>query len=329
MKNPQIKVRFTAALVTVFTAMAVFSAGVMQATAQDFPSRPLTLVAPYPAGSATDNVARPLAIALQSILGQPVIVDNRAGAQGVIGADFVARSKPDGYTLLVASSTMFAGTGLVKNLPYDPITAFQPVSGIGSTSMMFMVRADSPVRTVADLIQTGKNQSTPLAIGFGAASAQVTLAMFASASGANVTPVPYRGTPQALTDLAGGQIPVAVVDIGNGVAQIKAGRLRALAISARTRSAAAPDVPVLSETLKGAALETLIAVVAPAGTPAAVVEKLDQAILQALTRPELKAAFATTTTEVVPVPTAELMQMLRTETPKWHALIKAAGIEPQ
>ena len=300
-----------------------------QAMAQEFPSRPLTLVAPYPAGSATDNVTRPLAIALQAILGQAVIVDNRAGAQGVIGADFVARSKPDGYTLLVASSTMFAGTGLVKSLPYDPMTAFQPVSGIGSTSMMFMVRADSPVKTVADLIYTGKNQSAPLAIGFGAASAQVTLAMFASASGSNVTPVPYRGTPQALTDLAGGQIPVAVVDIGNGVTQIKGGRLRALAISARTRSAAAPDVPVLSETLKGAALETLIAVVAPAGTPPAVVEKLDQAIRQALTKPELKAAFATTTTEVVPVATAELVQMLKTETPKWHALIKAAGIEPQ
>ncbi len=308
---------------------ALFSGGMVQAIAQDFPSRSVTLVAPYPAGSATDNVARPLAIALQAILGQAVIVDNRAGAQGVIGADFVARSKPDGYTLLVASSAMFAGAGLVKNLPYDPMTAFQPVSGIGSTSMMFMVRADSPVKTVADLIQSGKNQSAPLAIGFGAPSAQVTLAMFASASGSNVTPVPYRGTPQALTDLAGGQIPVAVVDIGNGVAQIKAGRLRALAISARNRSSAAPDVPVLSETLKGAVLETLIAVVAPVGTPPAVVEKLDQAIRQALTRPEVKAAFATITTEVVPVATAELLQMLKTDTPKWHALIKAAGIEPQ
>ena len=323
MKKLQVKAWLSVALFT------VVSVGVTQAMAQDFPSRPVTLVAPYPAGSATDNVARPLAIALQSILGQPVIVDNRAGAQGVIGADYVARSKPDVYTLLVASSTMFAGASLVKNLPYDPMTAFQPVSGIGSTSMMFMVRADSPVKTVADLIQSGKNQSAPLAIGFGAASAQVTLAMFASASGSNVTPVPYRGTPQALTDLAGGQIPVAVVDIGNGVAQIKAGRLRALAISARTRSLAVPDVPVLSETLKGAALETLIAVVAPASTPPAVVEKLDQAIRQALTRPEVKAAFATTTTEVVPVATAELTQMLKADTPKWHALIKAAGIEPQ
>ena len=299
------------------------------AVAQDFPTRPVTLVAPYPAGSATDNVSRPLAIALQSILGQPVIVDNRAGAQGVIGADYVARSKPDGYTLLVASSTMFAGSSLIKNLPYDPTTAFQPVSGIGSTSMMFMVKADSPVKTVSELILQGKNPGAPLAIGFGAASAQVALAMFTSASGAHVIPVPYKGTPQAMSDLSGGQIPVAVVDIGNGVAQMKSGRLRPLAISAKARSAAAPDVPVLSETLKGAALETLIAVVAPAGTPPAVVEKLDKAIRQALTRPEVKAAFANTTTEVVPVATAELVQMLKVDTPKWHALIKAAGIDPQ
>ena len=307
----------------------VLSLGATHAVAQDFPVRPVTLVAPYPPGSATDNVSRPLAIALQSILGQPVIVDNRAGAQGVIGADYVARSKPDGYTLLVASSTMFAGTSLVKNLPYDPTAAFQPVSGIGSTSMMFMVKTDSPVKTVADLIQSAKNPSAPLAIGFGAASAQVALAMFTSVSSSHVIPVPYKGTPQAMTDLAGGQISVAVVDIGNGVAQMKAGRLRPLAISAKARSAAAPEVAVLSETLKGAALETLIAVVAPAGTPPAVVEKLDKAIRQALTRPEVKAAFANTTTELAPVATAELAQMLKVDTPKWHALIKAAGIEPQ
>lgn len=315
--------------IMVWLSAALLGVAAPHVMAQDFPVKPITLVAPYPAGSATDNVARPLAIALQSILGQPVIVDNRAGAQGVIGADHVARSKPDGYTLLVASSSMFAGASLVKSLPYDPATAFAPVSGIGATSMMFMVRADSPVKTVADLIQSGKNQTAPVAIGFGAASAQVTLAMFTNASGSHVTPVAYRGTPQALTDLAGGQIPAAVVDIGNGVAQMKAGRLRPLAISAKARSSAAPDVPVLSETLKGAALETLIAVVAPAGTAPAVVEKLDKAIRQALSRPEVKAAFATTTTEVVPLTTAELTQLLKVDTPKWHALIKAAGIEPQ
>ena len=315
--------------IKIWLSVATLCISAPHAMAQEFPARTVTLVAPYPAGSATDNVARPLAIALQGILGKPVIVDNRAGAQGVIGADHVARSKPDGYTLLVASSAMFAGASLVKNLPYNPMTAFQPISGIGSTSMMFMVKADSPVKSVTDLIQSGKRSNAALSMGYGAASAQVVLAMFTRASGIDVLPIPYKGTPQVMTDLAGGQITVAIVDIGNGVAQMKSGRMRPLAISAKSRSLAAPEVPALSETLEGAELETLIAVVAPAGTPPAVVEKLDRAIRQALTKPEVKAAFAIATTEVKPMATADLMQLLKTDMPKWQALIKAAGIEPQ
>ncbi|MES2537219.1 MAG: tripartite tricarboxylate transporter substrate binding protein [Pseudomonadota bacterium] len=307
----------------------VLAASATTLFAQDFPSRPITLVAPYPAGSATDNVARPLAQALQEILGQPVVVDNRAGAQGVIGADHVARSKPDGYTLLIASTTMFAGTSLVKSLPYDPIKSFQPISGIGSTSMMFMVKEDSPIKSIADLVQAAKAKGAPITIGFGAASAQVVLAMFTTTTSGNVTPTSYRGTPQALNDLSGGHIAAAVVDIGNGVAQMKGGRLRGLAISAKTRSAAAPNVPILAEALPGAVLETVIAVVGPAGMPPAVVERLDRTIHAALARPDLKARFAATTTEVAPLSTNALTQLLTTDLPKWHTLIKAAGIEPQ
>lgn len=310
-------------------AAAALAAATCLAQAQDFPSRPLTLVAPYPPGSATDNVARPLAIALQEILGQPVIVDNRAGAQGTIGADYVARAKPDGYTVLIASTTMFAGTSLMKSLPYDPIKSFQPVSGIGSTSMMFLVKADSPIKTINDLVEAAKTRKDPLNIGYGAASAQVVLAMFTSASGGKVTPISYKGTPQAITDLTGGQIDAAIVDIGNGVAQMNAGRLRALAISAKARSAAAPNVPILAEVLPGAALETVIAVVAPAGTPAPIVDKLDRALRAALARPDVKTRWAATTTEVVPLSTSELEKLLATDLPRWHALIKAAGIEPQ
>ena len=315
--------------ITRWLIAALFGLAMGSPYAQDFPSRPVTLVAPYPPGSATDNVARPLALALHEILGQPVIVDNRAGAQGVIGADYVARAKPDGYTLLIASTTMFAGTSLVKNLPYDPIKGFQPVSGIGSTSMMFLVKADSPIKTIADLVNAAKTRKDALNVGYGAASAQVVLAMFTNASTGKVTPVSYKGTPQAITDLTGGQIDAAVVDIGNGVAQLNGGRLRALAISAKARSAAAPDVPILAEVLPGAALETIIAVVAPAGTPAPIVERLDRAIRAALARPEVKARFAATTTEVVPLSTSELEKLLATDLPRWHSLIKAAGIEPQ
>ncbi|NYT61929.1 tripartite tricarboxylate transporter substrate binding protein [Alcaligenaceae bacterium] len=297
--------------------------------ATDFPSRPITLVVPYPAGSATDNIARPLAQALQNNLGQAVVILNRAGGQGTIGAQHAARSEPDGYTLLLASSSMFAGNALFKNLPYDPIKSFEPISGIASTSMMFMVKSDSPYKSIKDLIAAVKAKGEPVNIGIGAGSAQVVLAMLTEETHGNITPINYRGTPQALTDLTGGQIPVAIVDIGNGVVQMNSGRLRALAISATKRSNAAPDVPVLSESLPGASLETIIAVVGPAGIPQPIVERLNKAFLEVLDTPEVKKGFAAATTEVMPVPTSGLVQLLKTDVPRWHDLIKAAGIVPQ
>ncbi len=300
--------------------------------AQDvFPSKPITLVAPFPAGSVTDSVTRTLAQALQESLGQTVIVDNKAGAQGTVGAAYVARARPDGYTLLVASSGMFVARSFYKTLPYDPADSFQPVSGVGSTSMMFMVPEASPIRTVADLARAVQQEKPPVTIAFGSPSGQVAVALFSTVSKTNPVPVSYRGIPQALTDLAGGHVQVAVVDIGSGVAQMKSSRMRAVAISAAARSAAAPDVPTLQEAFPGASgtIETIIAIIAPAGTPPAVVEKLDTAIRAALAKPEVKARFAALTTAVMPLPTAELVQRIKTDNPKWEALMKKAGIEPQ
>ncbi len=315
--------------IIVWLAVASLCAAAPALRAQEFPARPITLVVPFPAGSITDGVTRPIAAAMQESLGQTVLVDNRAGAQGVIAGAFVARSKPDGYTLLMASSTMYVGPSLYKNVPYDPVKDFTVVAGVGSTSMMFMVKESSPVRSMAELVQASKTQRDGVTAGYGSPSAQMMLAMFTSATRANLTPISYRGTPQALTDLVGGQVESAVVDIGNGVVQLNTGRLRALAISARTRSSAAPNVPLLSETLPGMTLETLITVAAPAGTPPAVVERLDRAVRAALARPEVKARFATLTTEVLALPSAEIAQLIKSEIPKWEALIKAAGIEPQ
>ena len=299
--------------------------------AQDFPSRPITLVAPFPAGSVTDNVTRVVAQALQESLAQTVIVENRAGAQGTVGAAYVARSKPDGYTLLVASSVMFVATSLYKSLPYDPIESFQPISGIGSTSMMFMVNESSPIKSIADLGRAAAAERPPITIGFGSPSGQVVLALFSNAAKVNPVPVSYRGIPQALTDLAGGHIAVAIVDIGSGVAQMSSGKMRPIAISAQARSAAAPNVPTLAEFFPGVgvSLETIITIVAPAHTPPAIVERMDRAIRAALAKPEVKARFATLTTAVMPLSTNELTQRLKTDNPKWEALIKSAGIEQQ
>ena len=312
-------------------AAAALSLSTPSLWAQDFPVKPITLVAPFPAGSVTDNVTRVVAQALQESLGQTVIVENRAGAQGTVGAAYVARAKPDGYTLLMASSVMFVANSLYKSLPYDPVGSFQPVAGIGATSMMLMVNQSSPIKSIADLRKAAAVDRTAITIGFGSPSGQVVLALFSNAARVNPVPVSYRGIPQALTDLAGGHISVAIVDIGSGVAQMNSGKMRPIAISALARSAAAPDVPTLEESFPGVGvtLETIVTIVAPANTPPEIVARLEAAVRAALAKPETKARFATLTTAVLPLSTAELAQRLKTDNPKWDALIKTAGIEKQ
>lgn len=310
----------------------VFAASALGVQAQDvFPSKPITLVAPFPAGSVTDSVTRVLAQALQEALGQTVVVDNKAGAQGTVGAAFVARARPDGYTLLVASSGMFVAKNFYKTLPYEPVDSFTLVSGVGSTSMMFMVAENSPIKTIAELARAVQQEKPPVTIGFGSPSGQVAVALFSTVTKGNPVPVSYRGIPQAITDLAGGHVQVAVVDIGTGVAQMNSARMRALAISAAARSPAAPNVPTLQEAFPGASgtIETIIAIVGPAGIPAPVVEKLDAAIRAALTKTEVKARFQALTTAVMPLSSAELAQRVKVDNPKWDALMKKAGIEPQ
>ena len=298
--------------------------------AQVFPSRALTIVVPYPAGSATDNLIRPVAAALQTALSQVVIVDNKPGAQGVIATQFVARAKPDGYTLLAGSSTtLAANVGLFKSLPYDPIKDFQPVAGLGYTSMMIMVRADSPAKDLKSFLAMARKEANPMAAAYGSSSAQVALALLSKVSGVLFTPVPYKGTPQAITELIGGTIPMAIVDVGNGVPHLKSGRLIALAISGTSRSLSAPDIPTLSESFSNTQLVTWIGLVAPAGTPAPVVEKLYATIAAVLATPEMKQRFAAISTELEPVSPEDLAKRMVRDQAQWLELIRTAQIQPE
>lgn len=313
--------------------LALLGAGVALAAsvaAQDFPARPVTIVVPYGPGSYTDNVVRPVALTLQKILGQPVVIDNKGGAGGILGSQFVARAKPDGYTLLAGSSTtLAANAGLYKALPYDPAKDFAPVGGLASTSMMFMVRSDFPAKDLRGFLAHAAKQGAPLPVAYGSSSAQVALALLAKASGVKFTAVPYKATPQAITDLIGGQVPAAIVDVANGVPQMKAGKLVALAISGSTRSASAPDVPTLAETWPGTQLVTWVGLVAPAGTPAPVVEKLSAAVAAAIAAPEVKQQFSTMATELEPASHDELGRRMQRDHKLWLDLMKAAGIQPE
>jgi tripartite-type tricarboxylate transporter receptor subunit TctC len=315
---------------TLFAAALLATGLLPVAQAQDYPSKPITIIVPYGPGSATDNVVRPVALALQKSLGQTVIVDNKAGANGVIGTQFGARARPDGYTLLAGSSTtLAANAGLFKTLPYDPQKDFAPVAGMASTSMMFMVRSDFPAKDLKSFLAYAARQGNPVPVAYGSSSAQVALTLLTKISGVKFTGVPYKGTPQAITDLIGGQVPVAIVDVGNGVPQIKSGRLTALAISGTARSVSAPDVPTLAETWPGTQLVTWIGLVAPVGTPPAVVDRLDRAVAAAMATPEMKQQFAAIATEVDPVGSRELGQRMKTDQVQWLELIKASGIQPE
>ena len=295
----------------------------------DFPSHPITLVAPFPAGSVTDAVTRVIANALTQSLGKTVLVENRAGAQGTIGAAFVAKAKPDGYTLLVGSSVMFVANNLFKELSYDPVKSFTPVSNVGSTAMMFMVSQSSPYRTIADLAAAQRTGKQALSMAYGSPSGQVAVALFSTVTKSEPLGVAYRGIPQAITDMIGGQVQVAVVDIGSGLAQVNGQKARALAISSGSRYEGAPDVPTLQEAfpLASGTLETLIAVMAPAGTPAPIVATLDSAIRSAMATTQVKAQFQVLNTKVTPMGSKQLEERIRADNPRWEELIKKAGIE--
>ena len=297
----------------------------------DYPSRQITLVAPFSAGSVTDAVSRVIGNALSKTLGKPIVVENKPGAQATIGAAYVANAKPDGYTLLVSSSVMYVAKSLFKTLTYDPVESFEPVAGVGSTAMMFLVAADSPMKSVDDLAGAVKRANPPVSMAYGSPSGQVAVALFSTVSGSTPTAVSYRGIPQAVTDLIGGHVQVAVVDIGTGLAQVNADKARALAISSGKRYVGAPNTPTLQEAYPGAggALETIIGIQAPKGTPAAIVQKLDKALKEAMATEEVQAQFRSLNTSVLSLNSEAFAKRVREDNPRWETLMKKAGIEPQ
>lgn len=302
-----------------------------QAPAQELRSQPITLVAPFPAGSVTDAVTRVLANALGKTTKQTVVVENKAGAQGTIGAAYVANAKPDGHTLLVGSSVMFVANSLYKKLSYDPVRSFTPVAGVGSTAMMFLVSKDSPIQTTADLAKAAGQAQQPITMAYGSPSGQVAVALFSTVTNTAPIGVSYRGIPQAITDLIGGQVQVAVVDIGNGLAQVNSGRARALAISSAQRFAGAPQVPTLQEAFPDAsgALETIIAIVAPAGVPPQVVGELEAAFNRAMATDEVWRQFQSLNTSVLSLSAKDLQARIEADNPRWQSLMEKAGIHPQ
>src|SRR5437867_8792574 len=247
------------------------------AFAQSYPTHPVKLIVPFPAGSATDQVARVVGGELQQALGQPFVVENKAGAQGAIAAAEVAKAAPDGYTLMLTTNTPHAANpSLFKKRNYYPVKDFTPITRYGTTSFMLMVRPDFPAKDLKSFIAHVRSQPGKLAAGYGSSGSQVSIAMLKQLGKLDVVDVPYKGIPQAVTDTMGGQLQFTFVDLANALAQAKGGKLRGLAVTSGKRSSLAPDMPAIAEELPAYEIIAWFALVAPAKLPGPIVQRLHE-----------------------------------------------------
>src|SRR5688572_30944158 len=311
-------------------ALLLLALCVSNANAQTYPNKAIKLVVPFPAGSATDHIARLTGAELQQALGQPVVVENKPGAQGGIAAAEVAKAAPDGYTLMMTTNTpQAANVSLFKKLTYDPILHFAPIARLGTTSFMLMVRPDFPPKSLKEFLAHVRSQPGKLSAGYGSAGSQVSLAMLKSMGKLDVVEVPYKGIPQAVTDTMGGSLAFTFVDLGNALAQSKGGKLRGLAVTSAKRTPLAQDVPAIAEELKGYELIAWFGLVAPAKTPSEIVQKLHDATVKGLAKPEVKEKFAAIGTDVAPLNPEQFAKFIQSEIAHWAKLVKLAGIQPE
>ena len=300
--------------------------------AQNYPSRPVKLMVGVPPGGPTDTVARAIAPDLSEALGQPVVVENRPGASAVIATDAVAKSAPDGYTLAFIYITHATNATLMEKLPYDTLHDFAPVSLVGWQSMVLLAHPSFPARTVREVIELAKASPGKLDYGASDSGSAPHLAgeLFKMMSGTDITPVPYKGTAPALTDLLAGHIPLMFVSNVSALPHVKSGKLKAIAVTGRTRAAVAPEIPTIAESgLPGYEVYAWYGVVAPARTPRPIIDRLQGEIAKIARDPKMKARLAGQGLELVGNTPEEFDAFIRAEVAKWAEVIARAGLKPK
>jgi len=314
--------RALACAALVLTATAV--------SAQAFPNKTIKFVVPFSAGSATDVVGRHLADAMGKDLGQSIVVDNKAGAQGTIGASEVKNAAPDGYTLLVTTSTTQAAVvSLLKKVPYDPAKDFTPIGKIATTPFVLITNDKVPATDLKSFINYVKANPGKVRFGQGSSGSWVSGSLFASMIGGDMQMIPYKSIPPAITDMLGGNIEVVFADLGNANAQIKGGKVKAFGVTSLKRSASLPDLPAITEQVPGYELVPWFALVGPANMPKDVVAKLSASMLKALATPELKQKLNAGGFDLDPTDAAGLAKLIDSEVKRWAQLTKAAKIEAE
>jgi tripartite-type tricarboxylate transporter receptor subunit TctC len=303
----------------------------MPAAAQTYPAKPITFIVPFAAGSATDQLARALGQSITADTKQAVVVDDRAGASGMIAAQAVAHAAADGYTVLITTNTTHAANEhLYKKLTYEPVKDFAPITALGKGSQVMVVNASSPYRSVADILARAKKEPGKLSFGSGSSSSRVAGELFKQMAGVDILHVPYKSNPLAITDLLGGQIDMMITDNATGLPHIKSGKLRALGVSTRKRSPLLPDVPTIDEAgVKGYDMGYWFAAYAPAKTPPAVVARLRELLIAGTTSPAAKLFFESTGSDPFTTTSDGLAKFQLDEAQKWGRVIKAAGIEAE
>lgn len=318
---------------SVARCMALLSAGILAAagvaSAQDYPTRPVTFIVPFAAGGGVDSIMRRMSDDLHKALGQPVIVEPRPGANGAIGSAVVARAAPDGYTLLAtASSTFSLNPNLMKDPPYDQLKDLAPVATIGRSPWLLVVPADSPFKSVADVVAFGKANPGKLAFPYWQSSVLVTGETFGRVAGLQLRKVPYKGAVEAMTDVLGGRMPIMFTDTIGARPQLAAGTIRVLAASGEKRASQFPDVPTLKEAGYDVVTDTMTAIFAPAGTPKPILDRLNREFTKIVgTNEDIRARLREFGLDPTTMTREQFDAFVRAELPRWADMIEKAGLQ--
>jgi tripartite-type tricarboxylate transporter receptor subunit TctC len=299
------------------------------AAAQAYPTRPVTVVIPFPAGSATDAVARKIGEGLQRHLGQNFVIENKAGADGIVAARSVAGATPDGYTLFITTNTTHAANpAIYKELSYDPKKDFAPIGGIIRISYMLAVRADFPADDFASFVKAAKSANPPVSYGSGNMGGRASGEMLKSRLGFEMLHVPYRGTPQGLTDLLGGRIDAFFPDPASALGMLQEKKFKVFAVTGAKRIKTLPDIPSIAELgAPGFDIVAWVAAFAPAGTPQPIVAKLNETLNKVLAEPETVAFIDRIGSDIMATSPQELAAFIEQDAKRWIEIVETAKIE--
>jgi tripartite-type tricarboxylate transporter receptor subunit TctC len=309
--------------------MLLLVLGIGHGLADDYPQRQIRIIVPFPAGAGPDQVARLLGQHLQDAFGQTVVIENRTGALGSVGAQQVAHASPDGYTLLMGTNTTHASNvATLKDLPYDPVKDFSPIIRATTTAMVLLVKPEFPAKDLPQFLGYAKAHPG-LTAGYGSGASQLSIAQLQSRGGLSLVAASYRGVPQAMTDVMAGVLDLTFGDFSVAIPQMRGGTLRGIGVTSPDRNELLPDLPALAEAMPGFGTTIWYGLLAPANTPEPIVWKLYQETETFLSAPETRQRLASVGVVVSPLPPQEFGAFIKSEIVRWTVDAKAAGIEPQ